>query len=98
MAVQFDKRPWTELVVANGWDETERYRIGIWTLVAPRVDHTPSSYRLRCDRPGFPKGKGVSWQPHVGWAIYDGDEMYCSRVGASECLTWWAGRQPTSTM
>jgi hypothetical protein len=85
-------------MIANGWDETERYRVGIWTLKAPRVDHTPSTFRLRCDRPGFPKGTAVMWQPHRGWVIYDGEEMYCSRAGAKKCLAWWAGRHPTSTM
>jgi hypothetical protein len=92
MAVQPDKRPWQELLVANGWDETERHRIGIWTLTAPRIDHTPSSFRLRCDRPGFPKGTNVSWLPHDGWVIYDGEAQFASRSSPAACLDWWVSR------
>jgi hypothetical protein len=93
MAVQPDKRPWAELMVANGWDETERYRVGIWALKAPRVDHTPSAFRLRCDRPGFPKGTHVTWEPHHGWVIYDGDDKHSSRVSPLDCLEWWVARR-----
>jgi hypothetical protein len=93
MAVQPDKRPWDELMIANGWDETERYRVGIWTLVAPRVDHTPSYFRLRCDRSGFAKGNGVSWQPHDGWTVWDGDANCMSRASPVDCLSWWVSRR-----
>jgi hypothetical protein len=92
MAVQPDKRSWDELMAANGWDETERYRVGIWTLKAPRVELQPSSFRVRCDKPGFPKGTWVTWQPHHGWTIYDGDDHYSSRRGPDDCLQWWADR------
>lgn len=93
MAVQPDKRPWDELMIASGWDETERYRLGIWTLKAPRIEPRPSSFRLRCDKHGFPKGTWVSWQPHDGWVIIDGEDTFCSRASPLDCLNSWHRRR-----
>lgn len=93
VAVQPDKRSWNELMAANGWDETERYRVGIWTLKAPRIEPRPSSFRVRCDKPGFPNGTWVAWQPHDGWVIYDAEERFVSRTSPLECLAWWASRR-----
>ena len=93
VAVQPDRRSWDELMAANTRDETEGYRVAIWTLKAPRNEPRPSSFRLRCAKPGFPNGTWVSWQQHDGWAIYDGDDMHCSRVSPMACLEWWANRR-----
>ena len=93
MAVQPDKRPWDQLVEANGWQQTERFRVGIWTLTASKVDVDPRSYNVRCDRPGFPKGTSVSWSPHDGWVMWDGDEKFVTRASPVACLEWWVARR-----
>jgi len=57
MAVQCDKRPWYELLVANGRDETERHRVGIWTLTAPRIDHAPATSVCAATALNFPEAR-----------------------------------------
>lgn len=92
MAVQPDKRAHAIQVAEWGGNETERFRVGVWTLTAWQRHPNPSTYFLRCDRPGFSKGTSVSRNPHDGWTIYDGDAKYSSRESPMRCLEWWASR------
>jgi len=92
MAVQPDKRSWAQLVAEGGRAPTERFRVGIWTLQAPENERTPLNYFLRCDRPRFPNGTGVSRTPHDGWTIWDGDARFSTWASPLECLEWWAAR------
>ena len=92
MAVQPDKRAHAVQVAEWGGNETERFRVGLWTLTAWQRNTNPSSYFVRCDRPGFPNGTGVSRNPHDGWTIYDGDAKYSSHESPLRCLEWWAER------
>lgn len=96
MAVQPDRRPWERLVAENGWQQTERHRVGIWTLTASADDINPQSFNVRCDRPGFPKGAAVFKTPHDGWKIYDGDASYSTWGSPHECLEWWSARRRSS--
>jgi len=71
----------------------EVHRIGIWTLHAPIGVGRPTDFFVRCDRPGFPRGTGVSRHPHEGWIVYDGTERFSSHESPLRCLEWWVARQ-----
>ena len=85
--------PWWERAKpATSPTTVEVHRVGIWTLHAPVGVARPTDFFVRCDRPGFPRGAGVSRHPHDGWVIRDGDARYSTWVSPLECLEWWASR------
>ena len=69
VTVQPDKRAWATQVADWGGNETERFQVGVRTLTAGQRDTNPSSYFVRCDRPGFLNGTNVSRNPDDGWTI-----------------------------
>jgi hypothetical protein len=84
--------PWERPAQAPPERLVERYRVGPWTLRAAPERAAPRDFVLRCDRPGFPKGQGVTLDLHDGWTMRDGGERFVSREGPLACLEWWASR------
>jgi hypothetical protein len=93
MSVQPDNRPYARQLAETGGTLTERYRSGIWTLVAAEREIRPTTFAIRCDRPGVTTTAAVWHNIHDGWTIADGDTYYSSHESPARCLEWWAGRR-----